>query len=124
LLPYKLFPLAQLFLFVLNCCVFFGGNVIAGVCGACFFTTQVPALQKLIGDRVLVDLLAQMLEYDPDRRITADKALLVVTTTIVAQVYACLCVFDCVWYVCALIHADIYIHIHQAASILRFGRRG
>ncbi len=104
---------------------FFGGvDVIAGVCGACFFTTQVPALQKLIGDRVLVDLLVQMLEYDPDRRITADKALLVVTTTIVTQVYACVCVCVCVcvWYVCALMHAEIYMY--QVASILRFGRRG
>ena len=99
--------------------------------GACFFAMQVPALQKLIGDRVLVDLLVQMLEYDPDRRITADKALLVVPTTIVTPVYACVCVFVCVWYVCALIHADIYIYIYiyilyiyQVASILRFGRRG
>ncbi len=101
LLPYNnLFSLsgtvicAELFFFICAELFFFlGGDVIAGVFGACFFTTQVPALQKLIGDRVLVDLLAQMLEYDPDRRITADKALLVVSTTIVTQVYACVCVF-------------------------------
>ena len=115
LLPHKLFSLAHLFLFVLNCCVFFGGGGCYCWCVRCMFFYDTGASIAKIDWRPsscwLVSTDAGIWSWSPHHCRQSLVSYYYHDCYASVCLCVCVCVFVCVWYVCALMHAEIYICI-------------